>query len=448
MRALRAWFLRFGGLFARKRRDSELDEELDSHLQLHIEDNLQRGMTPAEARRQALIKLGGVEQTKERYRDRRGIPFLETLLQDIRFALRMLRKSPGFTAVAVLTLALGIGANTAIFTLVDALYFKPLPVNYPQQLMRVYARVPSRSYNEGFSDPEFRFLRDHASSFGALSAETQVAQLHVVTTSDSAELRGAFVSANYFSLLGVEPRLGRAFLPSEDVAPGRDAVAVVSNQFWKTHLASNPTVVGAEIHINRIPFKIIGVAPPNFYGDIAGMPAQVWVPTSMLGACGYACSDGTYRCIVYDGLVGRLVPGRSPAAAQAELRSLMVWSATDWLNRTPRQVVAMPANGVDPDQRAESDAQMQLLASVTASLLLIVCANLAGLLLSRGLARRKEIAVRLSLGASRSRIVRQLFTESLILAVIAGILGLWFSIWARSPASTRLTAKGSIIFTI
>ena len=359
-----------------------------------------------------------------------------SILQDIRYALRVLAKSRGFTAIAILTLALGIGANTAIFTFIDALYLKRLPVTHAQELMHVYAAVPGRSYNQGFSDREFQLLRNHASSFSALAAETQIAQLHVVSSGGATEVRGAFVSANYFDLLGVKARLGRGFLAGEDAVNGRDAVAVISNQLWRTQFPSDSAAVGAEIHVNGVPVKIVGVAPPDFYGDRAGMPAQIWMPTSMLGAAGYACSDGTYRCTVYDYLIGRLAANKGAAAAQAELRSVMVWSATDWTNRRPqREIVAMSANGVDPDQRAQANAQMQLLICVTASLLLIACANLAGLLLSRGVARRKEIAVRLSLGASRGRIIRQLFTESILLAGIAAVFGLWFSFFARSVLS-------------
>ena len=359
-----------------------------------------------------------------------------SIFQDFRYALRVLVKSCGFTTVAVLTLALGIGANTAIFTFIDAFYLKPLPVAHAQQLMHVYAAVPGRSYNEGFSGPEFQLLREHAASFRALAAETQIAQLHVVTRGGATEVRGAFVSANYFDLLGVQPRLGRAFVAGEDAVNGRDAVAVISHQLWRTQFSSDPAAVGSEIHVNGVPFKIVGVAPVDFYGDRAGMPAQIWMPASMLGAAGYACADGTYRCTVYDNLLGRLAAETRPATAQAELRSLMIWSATDWVNRRPqREIVATSAKGVDPDQRAQSDAQMQLLICVTASLLLIACANLAGLLLSRGVARRKEIAVRLSLGASRGRIIRQLFTESILLAAIAAVLGLWFSFFAGNVLS-------------
>src|SRR5690242_8482676 len=184
---------------------------------------------------------------------------MNALLLDLRYAVRVLAKSRGFTAIAVLTLALGIGANTAIFTFIDALYLKPLPVAHAQQLMHVYAAVPGRSYNEGFSGPEFELLREHASSFSALAAETQIAQLHVVTGDGATEVRGAFVSANYFDLLGAQPRLGRGFVAGEDAVNGRDAVAVISNQLWRTQLSSDSAALGAEIHVNGVPVKIVGI---------------------------------------------------------------------------------------------------------------------------------------------------------------------------------------------
>src|SRR5690348_5625602 len=423
-------------LFARRRMYGDLSAEIREHLEEKIEELVAEGMPRTQAEAKARKEFGNVTLMEERGREVWQWPRLESFFADVRYGLRMLRKSPGFTAVAVLTLALGIGANTAIFTLVDALYLKPLAVNHPEQIVRIYAAIPGRSYNEGFSDPEFRLLREKASSFSALAAETQIAQLHVVVNGDSEELRGAFVSANYFSLLGVGAQQGRTFLATEDGAPGGDAVAVVSNQFWKAHFGSDLAAIGAEIHINGIPFKIVGIAPPGFYGDIAGMPAQLWLPTSMLGACGYGCADGSYRCAVYDAIVGRLARGNSASGAQAELRGRIVWSATNWPQRPSlRRIIAAPANGVSPDQRAESDSQMRLLMAVTASLLLIACANLAGLLLARGAARKKEIALRLCIGASRTRVARQLFTESLLLAAGGGILGLWFSFGARNVLS-------------
>jgi predicted permease len=361
---------------------------------------------------------------------------MQILLQDLRYALRQLRKSPGFTTVAVLTLALGIGANTTIFSLIDALYLKALAVSHPEQLVRIYAKGPSGHYGAGFSYPEFELLRDHTSSFAALSTETQIAQLHLVTGNASQEIRGTFVSANYFTLLGIQPPLGRSFLPQEDAAPGKDAVAVISDRIWKTHFNSDPAAIGREIHINGVAFKVIGIAPPGFHGDLTGLPAEVWLPTMMLGAAGFACEDGSYNCALLDAMIGRLAPDMAPARAQAEAGTLIAWSATNWPERpSRRQLVLTSASAGNPDVQADSVAQMHLLMSVTATLLLIVCANLAGLLLSRGVTRKKEIAVRLSIGARRVRIIRQLLTESLLLATLGGALGLGFSFWAKDLLS-------------
>jgi predicted permease len=432
MRLLRGWWIRLCGTFGSEQREQDFAAEMESHLHMHIEDNVRSGMTPEQARRNAILKLGGLEQTKQAYRERQGLPWIETLWQDIRFGLRMICKSPGFTSVAVLTLALGIGANTTIFTLIDALYLKPLAVSHPEQLVRIYAKGPSGHYGAGFSYSEFRLLRDHSLSFAALSAETQIAQLHLVTDNDSEEIRGTFVSANYFTLLGIQPRLGRSFLPEEDTARGRDAVAVISDRIWKTHFNSDPTAVGREIHVNGIPIKVIGIAPPGFHGDLTGFPVEIWLPTMMLGATGFACEDGSYECSLFDAVIGRLAPDQPATRAQAEASSLIIWSATNWPERpNRRQLVLTSANAGDPDVQADSVAQMHLLMSVTATLLLIVCANVAGLFLARGVTRRKEIAIRLSIGAKRFRIVKQLFTESLILASLGGALGLGFSFWAK-----------------
>ncbi len=436
MRQFRALWARLRGMFSGGLADRELSAELESHLQMHMDDNLRSGMSLEQARRDALIKLGGVEQAKQVYRERKGLPWLETLCQDLRFGSRQLRKNPGFTTVAILTLALGIGANTAIFSFVDALFLKPLAVSNPEQLMRMYAKGPSGHYGAGFSYPEFKLLRDHNSSFTALSVEAERPQLHLVTEGDSAEIRGEFVSSNYFSLLGIYLPIGRAFLPEEDTAPGRDAVAVISDQLWKTRFHANPAILGREIQVNSIPFKVIGVAPPGFYGDLKGLPVQVWMPAMMFVAAGYGCDDGSYNCALFDAIVGRLAPGQSAAQAQAEAGGTMVWSATNWPEKPDRrQLVMASANNGSPDDEADDIAQMHLLMSITAALLLIACANLAGLLFARGVTRRREIAVRLSIGAMRSRVIRQLLTESLLLASLGGFFGLGLSLAAKQLLS-------------
>lgn len=416
--------------------DRRLREEIAEHLAMQTEDNLRAGMSPEEARRQAVLKFGAAEAVRESYHAEGGLPFLEQLIQDTLFALRILRKSPAFTLLAVLTLALGVGANIAIFSLIDALFLKPLPLPHPEQLVRIYAKGPSGHYGAGFSMAEFESLRDRTRSFSALSAEDHFPQLNLVTRDGSAEVSGAFVSGNYFELVGVEPRLGRAFLPEEDAVPNRNAVAVISDDLWKVRFNSDPGILGRQVDLNGVEFTVIGVAPPGFRGDEAGLPEEVWVPAMMLGEAGYACPDGSYNCSLIDAILARLAPGTSGAQAQAEIGSDIAWSASDWPERpSRRQVVLFPASGAWPDSQDDDVAQMRLLMAVTGSLLLIACANLAGMLLARGVMRKREIAIRLAIGARRARIVRQLLTESMLLSAMGGAIGVGLSVAMRSLLS-------------
>lgn len=360
------------------------------------------------------------------------------LLQDVRYGARVLLKSPGTTLVMLLILGVGIGANTAIFSFVDALFLKPLAVDQPDAVVKVFAKGPGGHYGAGFSYPEYASLRDHNSSFSALAAETLIAQIHTVFAGESAELRGAFVSANYFSTLGAKPLVGRFFLPEEDAVPDRDAVAVISAELWNRKFNADPGVVGRTIAVNRVAFQIIGVAPLGFAGVHAGNPQQLWLPLMMLHAAHWfgACPH-EYDCSVIDDLVGRVAPGRTWRDADDELRRIVVWSATDWpASAGRRQTVTFPAIGVDPDRRADFSAQMRLLMGVATVLLLVSCANLAGFFLARSLSRSKEIAVRLSIGASRSRVARQLLTESMLLSLLSCALGVAFSLWGRNALAS------------
>ena len=419
-----------------RRRDADLERELRSDLELEEEEQRENGLSADEARYAARRAFGNPALIKEQAHEAWGNAALDHLVMDVRYALRQLRRSPGFSAVAVLMLALGIGANCTVFSFVDALFLKPLAVAHSERLVRIYAKGPAGHYGAGFSYPEFKLLRDRASSYAALSIEAERPQLHLVLGDDSMEVRGEFVSGNYFTLLGVEPHLGRSFLPEEDMVPGRNAVVVISDLLWKTRFNRDPAVLGRVIPINSIPFKVIGVAPPDFYGDLAGLPVEVWIPSMMYGAAGYGCDDGTFNCSLFESMVGALAPGYSGSRAQTEAASIMVWSATDWPERPSRRQIALSAASREsPDSQADDAAQFRRLASATAVLLLIACANLGGLLLARGLARRKEIAVRLSIGAGGSRIVRQLLTESLMLAFLGGIFGLMLSMVGKKSLS-------------
>jgi predicted permease len=419
-----------------KKKDADLERELRSDLELEQEEQRERGLSEEDARYAARRAFGNATLIREQTHEAWGWASVEHVWQDVRYAARQLRRSPGFSAVVVLILGLGIGANCTIFSFVDAVLLKPLRVPHPERLIRIYARGPSGHYGAGFSYPEFEYLRGHDSSFRGLAIEAERPQLHMVVGDTSTEIRGEFVSANYFPLLEIEPRLGRGFLPEEDASPGRDPVAVISDRMWIAWFNRDPSVLGRLVSINSISFKIVGVAMPGFEGDLQGLPVDVWMPSMMYGAAGYGCDDGSFNCSLFDSMIGVLTPGSSPARAQAESGSTMTWSATDWPERpSRRQIAVVSASRQSPDNQAEDAAQLRLLAGVTASLLLIVCVNLAGMLVVRGLMRRKEVAIRLSIGAATSRIVRQLLTENLVLASLGGMLGVGLSFAGKQIVS-------------
>jgi putative ABC transport system permease protein len=354
------------------------------------------------------------------------------ILHDVKYGLRLLLKSPFATLAMLLILGVGIGTNTAIISLVNALYWKPINVAHPEQLVKIFAKG-RHAYGAGFSYPEYISFRDHNASFSSLAAESTVAQLHILSQGEALEARGAFVSANYFPTVGVKPSIGRFFLPEEDLVPDRDPVAVISAAMWKNRFGNDPAIVGRRITVNRVELQIVGVAPPGFGGVHAGTPEELWMPSMLLHLHGYGGCAPQVECRVFDDLIGRLAEGRRLADAKDELSRIVVWSATDWSkNYPPRQIAAFRLTGVDPDERPYYAAQMRLLVGVAAVLLLVSCANLTGLLLARSVARGREIAVRLSIGASRARITRQLLTENLLLSFAGCLFGLGFSAWARN----------------
>jgi MacB-like periplasmic core domain len=273
MSSLRAWCLRFTGLFSKERKDRELAEELESHLQLHVEDNLRAGMSPGEARRDALIKLGGIEQAKEKYRERRSIPFFDSLLQDLLFGFRMLRKSPGFTIVAVLTLALGIGANSTIFSFVNGTLLRPLPLPKSDQIVELW-KVMVGHDRAGVSVPNLKDWQEQNDAFQGIAAYRS-GNFNVQGPQSPDRISGAYVTANFFDLLQVEPVRGRGFGLGDDTG-GHDHVAVISAALWNSMFGGNPNVIGRDIRLNSERFTIVGVMPATF-----GLPnptTQVWVP--------------------------------------------------------------------------------------------------------------------------------------------------------------------------
>jgi predicted permease len=361
-----------------------------------------------------------------------------TLWQDLRYGGRMLLKRPGFTLIVVITLALGIGANLTIFSFVDTMFFRPLPVREPYQLVNVGVGLDG-----GFAYPVYAHFRDHNKSFEALAAHYSTAPLDVAADGDSQTLNGAVVSANYFSTVGINAALGRFFLPEEDVVPDRDRVAVISHGMWQSRFAGDPWVLGKQIRLNGSDFTIVGVTPKEFQGVSPGYPNDIWIPTMML-RLGYRWCDALSdsACDPLES-IGRLDRNHTLANAQAELTTLSSQLASASPGTKDRGVRLAPALGVRMMDREGLSYQLRLMMAMTALLLLIACANVAGLLLIAGATRRKEISVRLCIGAGRTRLIRQFLTESLLLTFVAGGLGLMFSLWAKNLLLVHYTTTDS-----
>jgi predicted permease len=461
MRRFRAFFFRLAGLFDGRRRNRELADELESHLQLHIEDNLRAGMTPAEASRQALIKLGGVEQSKEIYRDRRGLPAVETLVADLRYAIRTLRKSPGFTAVAILSLTLGIGANTAIFTVINAALLKSLPVKEPERLA-ILTDPDKRGWGGGwYCYRAYAGLRERNAVFSGLLARSDWgSELFVSIDGGRIEkATGDLVSGNFFAVLGVNPYIGRTFSLEDERPPG-NPVAVLSYSYWRERFAADPAAIGRTIQIHSHLFTIIGVTPPGFFGIQVGAEPAIRIPLTTAttlwppkkddkGNDNYL-DDPSLNKIHTDWLqlFGRLKPGVSFQQAEASLQPLNRqirqveaelgnWEGSSE-NRSGRRkflerkiAVSSAARGFSWLRQSFSEPLFALMALVGV-VLLIACSTMANLLLARGVARGREIAVRLALGAGRLRLVRHMLIESLVLACAGGAFGVLVAWWGAS----------------
>jgi putative ABC transport system permease protein len=431
MSTLRAWFRRVGGLFGKERRDRELAEEMESHLQMHIEDNLRTGMSAEEARRQALIKLGGIEQAKENYRDRRGIPWLESVLQDVRFSLRMLRKNPGFTTVAVLTLALGIGANTSIFSMVNAILFRALPYRQPQQLYVINEDVPQFDSQSPWT-PSLpvnagNFLLWHGQC-PAVSSMALIGQTTLNVTGEGAprQVRVLRVSSDFFSMMNIRPQLGRSFLPGEDEL-GRDHELILTAQFWRRVFNSDAGIIGKSVTLDTSAYTVVGIMPESF--QFPELPELSKHTPDFFKPFGFQERDfwsglGGFNYIV----LGRLKPGASQQEASAQLN---VVEARIARQGDARRHVAPGEFDLRATLRplktvivGNAQAALWMLMAAAGFVLLIVCVNLASLMLARNLDRIREVAVRSALGATRQRLVRQFLAEGLILTSAGGWLGL------------------------
>jgi predicted permease len=425
--SVRAWFWRLRGLFGRERRDRDLADELESHLRMHIEDNLLAGMSSEEARRQALLKLGGLERTKEGYRDRRGIFWIEALLQDVRFGLRMLRKNPGFSGIAILTFAIGIGANTIIFSMVNGFLLTPLPVLHPEQITALAIEekdIPLGA--SGFSYPEFIDFRNQGDAFSevfanvlstvALSAEDRTDQLPV-----------CYVSANFFSALGLRSAFGRLIEPSDGETFGQPPLIVLGYTFWRRRFGGDTGVVGKQVRINGRGATIIGIAPKEFRGMFSPFEIDAYLPMSAVvteeNLSQFTLARGHGRILAF----GRLKRGVSLPEAQNSLDVIALRLASQYpATDVGIRVRAIPEKLARPQPYA-NDIFIVIggLFLVFAGLvLLLACINIANVVLARALVRQREMAVRAALGASRGRLIHQILTETFLLAFIGAASGL------------------------
>jgi predicted permease len=423
------FLFRLRAAFRRETVEEELDDELRFHLEQEVAKRMAAGMERPEALREARLALGGLDQVKEECREARGISALETTLRDARYAIRGMSHSPAFTVAAILTLGFGTAAVSTVFTLANTMFFRELPADRPDRLVFVQA---SRSHGRRMGwvgYPDYVHFRDHAKTLEGLAAHYATAPLFVNSASRSEEINGAVVSANFFPLLGVQPALGRLFRPDEDSVPDRDRVAVISDRFWRDWFNASPAALGATLKINGTVFTIIGVAPPAFRG-ITVYPNEIYIPTMMMRVgcrwCVDALSNG---CATLD-MIGRLRDNYTVAEAGAEMAASMPQS---WLAAKEGEnsgIRVLRARGV-LDLNTGRSGQIrftELLACVAGVLLLVCCANLAGLLVARNSARTREFAIRASLGAGRLRLIRQLVTESVLLAAGGGVLGMLFSL--------------------
>ncbi len=421
MHALHTFLLRLRSVFRKASVEQDLDAELRAHLDLLTEENIRRGMSPEEARYAAKRQFGGVEQIKETLRARRGLPFVETFLQDIRFGLRMLAKNPGFTGVAVLTLALGIGANTAIFTVVKAVLLRPLPFRDPERLVSVRETVGRNREPAPVAYPNFVDWRARNHVFEEMAAYSD--SEFILNGHDRAErVFGEAVDDSYFPLLGVAALHGRTFSPEENRVPMKHAVALIGHGLWQRAYGSDTAVIGKTLRLNNFDYTIVGVLPKGFLGF--SDQAEVWIPMMMRDAAWPQTAQFDFlhnRDIHFHKVLARLRPGISLEAARAEMAAIGASLAQVYpKDDGERGATVFPAK--EGYTRAFRTPLLILLGAV-GFVLLIACANVANLLLTRGASRQREIAVRLALGARPGRLVRQFITENLMLSTAGAVAG-------------------------
>jgi len=436
---------RLAALFERRRLEQEMDAEVRSHLEMATEINRQAGMSEEEARRVALRNFGGVEQTKELYREQRGVPMIETTLQDLRFGLRMLRRSPGFSVLAILCLTLGIGANAAVFSWVEGILFRPYPaVSHQERLLALSGTELGETGGTAMSWPDYLDLQRSSTLFDTLF----VSKITGTTLSigDRAErTTGSIVSANYFDAIGVSPILGRGFEPGEDTGRSAHPVVVISYQLWQGRFKGDPAIIGKTQRLNGVMHTIVGVAPEGFYGTFVGWGMNFWVPASMeeiFESGGYKLEDRGARWI--EAYV-KLKPGVTREQAQQETTAVAKRLEADYPGTNRGVSMKLWPLWQTPFNNAGTLLPtLEIMLAVVFFVLLIACANVGNLLLVRSFARRHEMTVRLAIGASRWRLLKQLLTEGVILSGFGAAGGLLLAYWCRHALALLFPARAGV----
>lgn len=411
---LRESLNRLRSFFRSAQLDRELEAEMAAHLQFAMEENLQRGLRPAEARRQALLRFGGPQQTKEQQRETRGLPALEAFLQDLRFGFRMLRKNPAFSAVAILTIALGIGANTAIFSVFYGVLLRPLPYPKPEQIVQLW-EVNENGRHMSFADPNFEDVRAQSRSLEAL-AEYSTGPQTVSNGQESARVMISSVSRDFFQVMGVQPLWGRGFAPEEQRFNG-PTVVLLSYSYWKQSLGGSSDLSSIRLKIGSQSASVVGVLPPGFRFP---ENTDIWVPRELYERYPSRTAHNWH-------VVGRLAEGRNLKESRAELSTIAHRLKQQYGQDTSMEEVAIER--LRSAMTGNVRLALTVLLGASVFLLLIACANVVNLMLAQAAARERELSLRAALGADRGRLVRQFLTEALLLSLIGGTLGVLIAFW-------------------
>ena len=443
MKALKRIFSRLLTSATRRQDEARLSEELEAHLQMQAAENVRAGMPPAEARRQAVLKFGPIEAIKDGYRDEQRLPLLDDFLQDVRYTVRQLRRSPVFTLTATISLAMGIGANAAVFTIVERLLLRPLPVSNPHELVYVTDERILTQASPRFSYPFYSVVRQNRVLIGV--AARSALGLNAMVNGQTVRANGELVSGNYFEVLGATTDVGRPLVREDDGTPGAHAVAVISRPFWKRAFASDPAIAGRTVLLNDHAFTIVGVSANRFTGTDVGQPTDIWIPLSMQRQVGRDLL--TEARTNWLEMIGRLRSGHRRDQAAHQLNRDVQQRASELPREEFVRLVLTPGDKGSSPARGEQHTALLVTFALTGLALALASVNVACLAAVRSAARAREMAIRLAIGARRSRLQRQLLTESLVLAALGATAALVIAPWTARALVTAYSARLAIELT-